>query len=178
MLLSSFIAAWAQTFGAVNPARLPAPTAYSIVSNTANSRVWERTVYEQAPDGSVVSRKHSYTELASGLNYRDPATGRWVPSQARISILSDGSAVATNGQHNAAFPGDIAQGAIVLLTPGGKLLESRPVALFYEDNDQSVFLALLTNSVGELVAPNVVVYPNAFEGVAASLRYTYTISGF
>lgn len=169
-------AAWAQTSSAGNQVNLPAPTPYSIIANDANSRVWERTVYERSPDGSIVARKHRYTELASGLNYWQ--NGQWVPSKEEISILSDGSAVATNGQHNAGFPSDIAEGMIGLLTPDGKLLESRPVSLFYEDDSNSAIIAILTNSVGELVAPNEVVYPDAFEGAAASLRYTYTKAGF
>ena len=177
MLLTS-TAAWAQTSPAAAKAGLPAPTAWAAASRDGNSTVWERTVYTNRPDGTVVAQTNRYTEISSSLNYRDPATGKWRPSQERISILSDGSAVATNGQHNVAFPIDIAKGAIVLLTPDGKLLQSRPVALFMEDDHDSAFIGLLSNSVGELVSSNEVVYRRCFAGVPASVRYRYTRAGF
>jgi hypothetical protein len=41
-----------------------------------------------------------------------------------------------------------------------------------------VLIAILKDSVGELVGSNQVVYPDAFEGAAASIRYTYTKAGF
>ena len=157
---------------------LPAPTAYGVVTNDANSRVWERTVYEQGPNGTVVPRKHQYTELASGLNYRDPQTGQWLPSKEEIDILPNGGAAATRGAHQVYFPGDIAQGVIRLVTPDGLQLQSRPVGLFFEDDDNSALIAILTNSVGGLVGSNEVVYPDAFEGAAASLHYKYTRGGF
>jgi hypothetical protein len=160
---------------------LPVPTAYSVVENGPNHRVWERIVYEPGPNGTVVGRKHRYTELASGLNFRDPTTGRWTPSKEQIDLLPPGgafAAAATHGQHQAWFPLDIAQGVIQLATPDGKQLQSRPIALAYDDGNQTVLFAILTNSIGELVGFNQVIYPDAFEGATASLRYTYTKAGF
>jgi len=160
---------------------LPPPTPYSVVTNDANSRVWERTVYEQATNGTVVARKHRFTELASGLNFRDPGTGQWRPSIAAISLLPAGGAFAaeaTSCQHQARFPLDISTGLIQLSTANGLQLRSRPVGLFFEDDNNSALIAILSNSVGELVGSNQVVYPDAFEGVAASVRYRYTLTGF
>ena len=42
----------------------------------------------------------------------------------------------------------------------------------------SINIAELTNSVGYLVGSNQVIYPNAFNGITADLRYTYTKAGF
>jgi hypothetical protein len=183
VLLLSSILAGAQTPGTATQSTprqpaLPAPTAYSVVANDANSRVWERMVYEQGPNGTVVARKHQFTELASGLNYQDPQTGQWQPSKEEIDILPNGGAAATKGAHQVYFPGDIAQGVIRLVTPDGRQLQSRPVGLFYEDDSNSELIAILTNSVGELAGSNEVVYPDAFEGAAASLHYKYTRAGF
>jgi hypothetical protein len=164
-----------------NQPALPAPTAFSAVSRDGGSTVWERTVYERGPNGTIVPRKSRYTELSSGLNYRDQNTGQWTPSREQIDLLPAGgafAAAATHGQHSARFPLDISTGVIQLSTPEGKQLTSRPVGLFYEDNNNSVLIAILTNSVGELVGSNSVVYPEAFEGAAASIRYTYTKAGF
>ncbi len=157
---------------------LPSPTPYSIVQQDGNSQVRERTVYELGPSGQAVLKEHRYTELATGLNFRDPTTGQWTPSKAEIAILPNGTAAATQGQHQAYFPGDIAQGVIELDTPDGLKLQSRPIGLSYDDGTNTVLFAVLTNSLGELLGSNRVIYPNAFQGAAASLRYTYTRAGF
>jgi len=130
-----------------------------------------------APDGRIVPHVHQYTELATGLNHL--VNGQWVASKENIEISPDGiSAMATNGQHQAYFPNDIATGVIKLVTPDEEQLFSRPIALGYDDGTNTVLIGLLTNSVGELAGSNQVIYPNAFEGVSADLRYTYTKAGF
>jgi hypothetical protein len=155
---------------------LPAPTPYTVVSRDANSALWERTVYKLSPSGRVVPHKHGYTELATGLNYQ--VNGQWVPSKQEIDILSDGTAVANQGPHTVTFPGDIAQDVITLTTPDGLKLETRPIALSYDDSSNTVLIAVLTNSPGYLVGTNQVIYPNAFSGLRADLLYTYTRAGF
>jgi hypothetical protein len=156
--------------------QVPVPTPYAITRNDANSRVWEQTAYEQSASGQIVPKQHSYTELASGLNHL--VNGQWAESSEQIDILSNGTAVATNGQHQAYFPGDIYQGQIKLVTPDGEQLYSRPVGLSYFDGTNSVLIAELTNSIGVVVGSNQVVYPNAFTDFKADLRYTYTKAGF
>jgi len=160
----------------INQPTLPAPTPYTVVARDAHSAIWERTTYELSPSGQVVPRQHRYTELATGLNYQ--ANGQWVPSKQEIDILSDGTAAATQGQHQVYFPGDIAQGVITLNTPDGLKLQSRPIALGYDDGSNTVLIAVLTNSVGSLIGSNQVIYPNAFAGLRADLLYTYTRAGF
>jgi hypothetical protein len=186
LLVSTLAGAQAQVTGnrataAARQPALPAPTAFSPVSRDGSSTVWERTIYQRNPDGTVVPRKSRYTELGSGLNFKDPQTGRWRPSRETIDLLPPGGAFAasaTQGSHKASFPLDIAQGVISLTTPEGKQLISRPIGLFFEDDNSSALVAIVTNSAGELVGSNQVVYPNAFEGVAASIRYRYTRAGF
>ena len=182
LLVSTLAGVQAQVAGtgatAKQPA-LPAPTAYSVVENGPNHRVWERTIYEPGPNGTIVGRKHRVTELSTGLNFLQ--NGQWTPSREQIDLLPPGgafAAAAIHGQHSARFPLDIAGGVISIQSPDGKQLTSRPVALFLEDESNSVLIAVLTNSVGELVGSNVVVYPNAFEGATASLRFRYTRAGF
>jgi len=104
--------------------------------------------------------------------------GQYVPSSAEINLLPDGTAAATNGQHQVYFPADIYTGAIREITPEDKVLTSQPLGISYDDGNNTVLLAALTNSVGELVASNQVIYPNAFVGINADLRYTYTRAGF
>jgi hypothetical protein len=154
----------------------PSPTAYAIVSRDANSRVWESTSYQVSPSGRTVPQVHHYTELATGLCYNQ--NGQWLDSQERINILPDGSAEAIQGQHKAWFPGDIYTGYIRLVTPDGKQLQSQPIGLSYDDGINTVLIAELTNSVGELISSNQIIYPNAFAGIRADLLYTYKKSGF
>jgi hypothetical protein len=162
--------------GQLGQITIPSPTPYSIVAQDANSRVWERTEYELAPSGQMVARKHAYNELASGLNHL--VNGRWVTSSEQISILPNGIAAATNGQHQAYFPGDIYDGQITLVTPDGQQLTSRPLALCYFDGTNTAIIAELTNAIGFVMGDNRVIYPNAFTGFKVDLRYTYTKSSF
>ena len=120
-------------------------------------------------------RTHRYTELATGLNFW--SNGQWTPSKEKIVVLPNGTAAATNGQHQVYFPGDIAQGVIELVTPDGKQLQNRPLCLSYDDGSNTVLIAVLTNSPGYLVGANQVIYPDAFTGVKADLLYVYTKAG-
>ena len=93
--------------------------------------------YELAPDGSIVLRIHRYVELATGLNHL--VNGQYVPSSDQIELSADGtSASATNGQHQAYFPADIANGVIELVTPDGKTLESQPIGRAIRRQQQRV----------------------------------------
>jgi hypothetical protein len=149
---------------------------YHIISRAADSQVWQRTTYETNQTSQVIPNVHQYTELASGLNYLKD--GQWTPSKAEIDILPNGTAEAVQGQHQAYFPGDIYNGEIEQITPDGEKLNSQPLGLSYDDGTKTVFIAVLTNSVGYVEGSNVVIYPNAFVGVKADLRYTYTKAGF
>src|SRR6185437_3578360 len=60
---------------------------FVVVQRDANSRVWARTNYEKAPSGETLAHVHRYTELASGMHYRDPQTGNWIESKEQIDIL-------------------------------------------------------------------------------------------
>jgi hypothetical protein len=157
-------------------ATMPPPTSPQVASQDANSRVWQWQTYEAGLNGKIIPHIHSYTELATGLNHR--VNGQWVEAKEEIDLQPDGSAAATNGQHQVYFPSDIYNGQIELVTPDGKHLKSRPVGLSYDDGTHTVLLAALTNSIGQLVGANQVLYTNAFTGFDADLLYTYQRSGF
>jgi hypothetical protein len=181
LLTSTVIGTQAQVGNApvqpgAGPSVLPAPTPYAVVSRDANSRVWQRLNCQTSPSGQVVTNVHRFVEVATGLNYW--SNGQWAESKEQIGILPNGGAAATNGQHQAYFPGDLFQGEIQLVTPDGKQLQSRPIGLSYDDGSNMVLIAELTNSVGYLVGSNQVVYPNAFSGINGDVRYTYRKGGF
>ncbi|MGC9944473.1 MAG: hypothetical protein ABSE48_21825, partial [Verrucomicrobiota bacterium] len=155
---------------------VPTMTNYQVVRQEANSRVWQRETYETGPNGEVVTNVQGYTELASGLNHL--VNGQYVASTEEIDILPDGTAAATNGQHQAFWPSDILNGEIELVTPDGKQLKSQPAALSYDDGSNTVLIAVLTNSIGQIIGDNQVIYTNAFAGLDADILFTYTRSGF
>lgn len=154
----------------------PATTQPAIVARDANSRTWEWTESQPAPNGQTVQQIHRYTELATGLCYQQ--NGQWQDSREQISIQPDGSASATQGEHQVYFPADIYNGVITLITPDGLQLKSQPVGLSYDDGTNTVLIAESTNAVGQLISSNQVIYTNAFAGVDADLLYTYTKAGF
>ncbi len=162
---------------AIPPANVPPPTPYVITSKAANSQVWQRQWYEAAPNGQITTHIESYTEIQSGLNYLD-SNGAWEPSKDEINLLPDGSAAALSGQHKVSFPSDILNGTIEMVAPDGNSINSQPALLVLYDGSKSAVIGILTNSIGQLIVPNVVVYTNAFQGIAADLRYTYTKAGF
>jgi alpha-tubulin suppressor-like RCC1 family protein len=151
-------------------------TPYAVVSKGANQQVWQKTTYETLPSGQTIPHIHKYTELATGLNHL--VDGQWVASAEEIDILPNGTAAATNGQHQVYFPGDIYDGVIELLTPDGKHLRSRPLGLSYDDGSHTVLIAELKHSTGEMAGSNQVIYPDAFTDFKADIRYTYTKGRF
>jgi len=181
ILTLSICSAWSIRGQTTSPATVgttatATATPYSVVANGPNHRIWQSTTYEVTPDGKTLPHLQQYEEVATGLNHL--VNGQWVESKEEIDILPDGTAAATNGQHQVYFPGDIYQGAILLVTPEGKQLTSRPLGLSYDDGTKTVLIAELTNSVGLVVGANQVFYPNAFSGLKGSLRYVYTKAGF
>ncbi len=157
----------------------PPPVNYAIGEQGANSRVWQKIIQTADAQGNVTYQTNqAYVELATGLNHL--VGGQWVASKEGINISPDGSsAAATNGQHQAYFPGNIYNGMIKLVTPDGEHLQSQPIGLSYFDGTNSVLLAVLTNSTGQILpSGNQVIYTNAFTEFAADLLYTYTKAGF
>jgi hypothetical protein len=150
-------------------------TPYEVIERGPNHRVWQRTNSVAGPEGKLVLQVHRYTELASGLNFWDSTSNQWVESKEEIEPFEQG-AIARQGQYLVIFANNLnSAGAIDLQTPDAKRLRSNVLGLGYYDNStsNSVLIAQLQNSEGELIASNQVLYPNAFEGVKADVRYTY-----
>ena len=130
------------------------------------------------PSGRVIERPTGYAEIAVGMHYQE--NGRWLPSREEIELFQDG-AVARHGPYSVIFaPNITTAGAIDLMTPDGLRLRSHVLGLGLHDNGNgnSTLLAETTDSVGQLHAPNVIIYPSAFDDVAGDLRYTYRQNRF
>jgi hypothetical protein len=78
---------------AVTPAvdRVSAPQ-WQAKSRTEHETVWQSVRYAtNAATGRVRAVTNSYTEIGTGLNRRDPATGRWSPSDPSLAAPGDGN---------------------------------------------------------------------------------------
>jgi len=129
--------------------------------------------------GETVTVTNSYVQLESGLNYRNEQ-GEWVASEPKFEITAEG-VTAWKGQHRVSLAGNLdTQGAVQLRLPDGRLIEGHVVGLAYYDaaTGESVLFAPMKASDGWLMEDNQVVYPDAFEGTQADVRYTYQRHGF
>jgi len=139
---------------------------YSVVERGAHYKV------VQAPTG------RNYMELADGMHYRKDR--QWVESREEIELV-DGGAIARQGQHTVAFAANLkALRSIVLTTPDGKRFASQVMGLAYYDSatGNSVLIAETKDSIGVLVAPNKVVYPDAMTDFLVDVQFTYRRGGF
>ncbi len=181
--LSIIIASRAQTGSLAPPvgaASAPQDTSYEIVGRDANSSTWARTEYQQGPTGNWIPHVHRYVETATGLNFFNSDTGQWEASSEEILPTFTG-AVAEQGQHKVTFSGDLSSAdAVDVQTPDGQVLHTRLLGLSYFDygSGKSVMIAEITNCTGQIIASNQAWYDNAFSGVKAGVRYTYTRDRF
>jgi hypothetical protein len=160
---------------------VPPPSDYTVTQQGPHSQVWQRTTYELSPDGSIIPRIHSYTELQTGLNHVDPVSGQWVASSDQITATATGAEIA-NCQHQVVFAGNLnAAGAVELTTPDGKRLRSNILGLAYYDTSsgQSVFFAEIQDCAGEILpSGNQALFVNAFAGINSDVLYENKTAGF
>jgi hypothetical protein len=107
------------------------------------------------------------------MNVKQP-DGSWKEANPEIVSTEEGAA-AVNAQHRVLFAANLnTEGAIRLVMADGKQLRSHVLCLAYQDSasGKSAVIAEVTDSTGQLLPPNQVIYTNAFEGVNADVRYT------
>jgi len=121
-------------------------------------------------DGSVVLRTNSYTSLGTGIHYWKDGT--WHDTNPRFALFPAG-AVAEEGPFQLIVAPDVAtEGAIDLLTPDAKRFVSNPQWLAYYNvvTGESTIIAAVKSCPGQLIGPNVVLFPDAFDDIHASIR--------
>ncbi len=106
---------------------------------------------------------------------RDLGIGATRSVRPGIRLLDDG-AVADYGLFTVRFPAELTEAPITILTPNGRKLACRAtfLALFDAASGQSLLLGEVQKTIGELDGDSTVLYPNAFDTVAASIRFRYT----
>ena len=149
-----------------------------VTAMDASTRTWSYVTYSTNADGSVQSSAWpAYIEMATGLNHLDH--GRWQPSVPEFE-LQPGKAVAQRGQHKVSLDANLNMpNAVKLTLPDGSMQKSHVLCLAYYDyaSGSNVVIATIKDCSGQLTKPNEVVYGDAFDGVLADVRYTYTIDG-
>jgi len=165
---------------AANGVQVPAATPFRVVERGANHRVWQRETYEPGPNGKLVAHVHKFKELATGMHYQQTPGGPWVESQELIEAFP-GGAVARQGAHQVIFANNLnTAGSIEVRAADGKRLRSNIIGLAYYDRSTGTWemIAETQDSQGQLISANEVLYPNAFSGVSASVKYTYKRGSF
>lgn len=76
--------------------KLPPATPYAVTARGAHHRVWQKTTYEIGFNGQAVPRLHQYTELATGLHFKNEQN-QWVESKEEILPSLAGGAAAVKG---------------------------------------------------------------------------------
>ena len=187
-LLGTWLALAPLALAQVSPILPPTP---DTVPTAPNTLAWQATPRDglstawqaaepvtNALTGAVTTKQHNLIEVASGLNYLDSTTGQFQASQDLIELTADGGAAAVHGPAKLYVEPNLnTVGAITIVTVNNRVLQTRPLGLFFYDakTGQAQLLAPVQDCVGELVPPNQVVWKSAF-GPLADLRLTYTKS--
>lgn len=149
----------------------------AVIERGPNHRVWERTVDETSKTGFVHHRKHSYTEIATGLCYSDGTM--WIDADPEIVIVPDGTGVTQKAAHSAHFLADISSDKSVSCAASGQQINSHIIGICYYDwkNRRETQVAAINSSIGSVTDKNHVLYANAFDGLKADVRYSVKKSG-
>ncbi len=155
---------------------------YHVAERGPHHRIWQRITAQTNRLGRTAYHTNSYTELASGVCVQQ--NGQWVDASAGIVVAADAStAHATNTAHHlhySANPNTQRVPPLQLVTPDGKILNSRVYGLGYLDiaTGRSVLVSELQDCIGQILPPDQVLYTNALIGdCAADILYKNTLAG-
>ena len=144
----------------------------SVVERGPHHRVIEQEVPEASLDGSLTSRRQSYTELRSFMHYLKD--GQWQESAPEFKIDPEGYAVATRCAHTVTISPNLndPSGAVDLVMPDGRHLRSGLLGLNLHDptTGRTLQVAAVKNCAGRQTAPGEITFCDAFEGLKGSVR--------
>lgn len=162
----------------IQSASVSASSDYTVVQRSPDAKIWQRPVLQTNQSGVIRTNIQSYTELATGISYLQD--GKYVDSVEEVDPIP-GGAQAIQGRHKVqwAANGNTTGGSVIVSTPDGKTLSSTVFGLAYGDlaSGSNAAIAQAQDSTGAIVAPNQVVYANAFSNLTADIQYTYTKAG-
>jgi len=156
---------------------------YRIIERGPHHRVIQRlTIETNVVNNRTIIRtnSHSYTEIETGMHRRN-STGEFVEASDGIAPAPGGAAT-TNSAHDVFFAANANSAtALKIKMPDGKtILKSHVAWLRYSDkeNGNSTIIAELTDSVGQIIGANEVLYTNALVGdCTADILYHNTKAG-
>ncbi|MFH0953477.1 MAG: LamG-like jellyroll fold domain-containing protein [Verrucomicrobiota bacterium] len=138
------------------------------------SRKIEQVRYTTYSDGSVQSEIISpgYTELGSGLNYRDDA-GQWQPSAIKPEVAADGVVTFSNLPVQYRFAANANLETVVETSGDGTKLANCAVAglSYYEETTGKSFVFAQVKDSKAQPFDEGVFYPSAFDGADADIVY-------
>ena len=146
----------------------------TVVERGPHHRVIDQTLPPtlEFPEGQLIH----YTEVATGMHYWDGT--EWKPADADYDLTGP-TALADRTAHKVTLKSNLADiDSVQVITPDGKEFRAHPLFLAYRDGTNVAMVAEVKDCVGEWVAPGVVIYNAAFDGINASVRYTVTQAGF
>jgi len=150
----------------------------TIIDTGPHHRVIQRIRQIGKDQDGPILETNTFTQLETGLNYLN-TNSLWVAASEAIRIV-DGGALADQGQTRVLFNWNAnATQAIQMTLMGGQRMVSHVFGLAYYDpaSGQSVMISGVQDCQGA-VLDNRVLYPNAFETVSGSIRYTYKKASF
>jgi hypothetical protein len=123
---------------------------------------------------------NTYVEISNGLTYQDD-NGTWQDSQDLIELTQDGTAAAVHGPNKVTFSANLNMPDPVTITSqSNRVFRTRILGLYYFDaaSGESALVAPIQDCAGVILPPNQVLYEDAFKGVRADVRMTYTKGAF
>jgi hypothetical protein len=149
-----------------------------IIERSSNHRVWQNIVTNTAPNGRLFVKTNNYTELATGLCYRNKQ-GEWVDADPQIVVQADGTGVGQAAGHSVRFLPDISSDGGITSSASDKQLHSHVLGICYYDwkNQREAQIAGTKSSIGKIVAKNQLIYADAFDGLKADVRYDFKKAG-
>jgi len=145
----------------------------SLLAIYASVRAEPLQLPARGPHHKVASSGSSaIVAVANGMHHLEG--GEWIESDPAIDLHPNGAS-ALRLPHKILFGQNLAAG-VDILTPDGLHLRGAPRAIAYFDalDGRTVILGTLkdpSTAAAQLHPPNVLVYPDAFDGVRASIRY-------
>src|SRR6059036_1215711 len=136
-----------------------------VTDRGAHHRTWSRVTQITLPSGRVRYETNSYQELAGGMHYLN-GQGVWTEAKPLFELFP-GGAIARQVQTQVILaPNANTAGAVDWTGPDGQRCRSHVLGISMIDrvSGQSILIAELTDSIGELIAPNQILYRGALRG--------------
>ncbi|HEY5914981.1 MAG TPA: hypothetical protein VJA21_30685, partial [Verrucomicrobiae bacterium] len=153
---------------------------FSLLERSANTRLWERTEYEPAPDGQFRPKVHRVIELGSSICYQLP-NGDWADTDDSFDITPQGYAVAPRGPAKIIIAPNLntPEGVLDIQSPDGQRFRSGPVGLvvYSPATGKSLQVGRVQDCEAWQTAKNEITFFDAFEGLKANVRFRNELGG-